>query len=152
MHWFAPAQKDTANDALEKRVWAAADQLRGNSGLKSSQYSQPVLELIFLRFAEVLFGVQRAAMEKQAVGGRRGSRVEDPTAYDLTRNELCYILDRGISKAWNFPAKLSASSKKKRPPNTANTAPAASPSKHGMNSWLNEPNFDKAKEILALLK
>ncbi len=81
MHWIAPAEKDTANDALEKRLWAAADQLRANSGLKASQYSQPVLGLIFLRFAEVRFGVQRAALEKQAVGGRRGSRVEEPTAY-----------------------------------------------------------------------
>jgi type I restriction enzyme M protein len=33
---------------LEKRLWAAADELRANSGLKSFQYSVPVLGLIFL--------------------------------------------------------------------------------------------------------
>src|SRR4051812_11115306 len=32
MHWLAPSEKDTANDALEKRLWAAADQFRINSG------------------------------------------------------------------------------------------------------------------------
>ena len=47
MHWIAPSEKDTANEALEKRLWNAADQLRANSGLTSAQYSQPVLGLIF---------------------------------------------------------------------------------------------------------
>jgi type I restriction enzyme M protein len=37
--------------------------------------------LIFLRFAEVRFAKHRAELEKQAAGGRRGSRVEDPNAY-----------------------------------------------------------------------
>jgi type I restriction enzyme M protein len=81
MLWIAPAEKDTGTETLEKRLWDAADQLRANSGLTSAQYSQPVLGLIFLRFAEVRFLVQRAAMEKHAAGGRRGSRVNDPAAY-----------------------------------------------------------------------
>src|SRR5215467_4903885 len=33
---------------IEKRLWDSADQLRANSGLKSSEYSMPVLGLIFL--------------------------------------------------------------------------------------------------------
>ncbi len=37
---------------LEKRLWDAADELRVNSKLKSSEYSVPVLGLIFLRFAD----------------------------------------------------------------------------------------------------
>ena len=36
---------------LEKRLWDAADELRANSKLKSSEYSIPVLGLIFLRYA-----------------------------------------------------------------------------------------------------
>jgi type I restriction enzyme M protein len=51
MHWIAPSEKDIATDTLEKRLWAAADQLRANSGLKAQEYSAPVLGLIFLRFA-----------------------------------------------------------------------------------------------------
>ena len=81
MQWIAPSEQDTDAQALENRLWAAADQLRANSGLTSAQYSQPVLGLIFLRFAEVRFLARLAALEKQATGGRRGSRVDDPTAY-----------------------------------------------------------------------
>jgi hypothetical protein len=49
MIWIAPSEKDTDNAALEKRLWAAADQFRANSGLKSQEYSAPVLGLIFPR-------------------------------------------------------------------------------------------------------
>ena len=41
--------------ALEDRLWKAADQLRANSSLAASQYSIPVLGLIFLRYADVRF-------------------------------------------------------------------------------------------------
>ena len=81
MQWIAPSENDTGTETLENRLWAAADELRANSGLTSAQYSQPVLGLIFLRFAEVRFFAQRAVLEKQAAVGRRGSRVDDPTAY-----------------------------------------------------------------------
>jgi type I restriction enzyme M protein len=37
---------------IEKKLWASADELRANSHLKSSEYSVPVLGLIFLRFAD----------------------------------------------------------------------------------------------------
>ena len=40
---------------LEKRLWEAADDLRANSKLKSSEYSMPVLGLIFLRYADHKF-------------------------------------------------------------------------------------------------
>ena len=111
MHWIAPSEKDTDNAALEKRLWDAADQFRANSGLKSQEYSAPVLGLIFLRFAEVRFAAKRAQLESpsplggerpgvrgdsghprpsdgRGAGGegtprvsRRGSRVDEPAAY-----------------------------------------------------------------------
>ena len=40
---------------IEARLWAAADELRANSKLKSSEYSVPVLGLIFLRYADYKF-------------------------------------------------------------------------------------------------
>src|ERR1700720_716971 len=80
MQWIAPSEKDTANGTLEKRLWDAADQFRANSDLKAEQYSQPVLGLIFLRFAEVRFSAERAKFEK-ASSSRRGSRMDDPAAY-----------------------------------------------------------------------
>ena len=78
MLWIAPSEKDTDNAALEKRLWDAADQFRANSGLKSQEYSAPVLGLIFLRFAEVRFDAQRAKLEQASASARRGSRVDDP--------------------------------------------------------------------------
>lgn len=81
MQWIAPSEKDAATDALEKRLWDAADQLRANSGLNAAQYSTPVLGLIFLRFADVRFAKIRAGLEKMASSSRRGSRVDEPAAY-----------------------------------------------------------------------
>ena len=82
MRWVAPSEKDTANETLEKRLWAAADQFRANSGLKAGQYSTPVLGLIFLRFAEARFAKRRAELEKTGASSRRGnSRIDDPKAY-----------------------------------------------------------------------
>lgn len=40
---------------LEDNLWSAADKLRAESGLKPSQYSTPVLGLIFLRFASIRY-------------------------------------------------------------------------------------------------
>jgi len=79
--WIAPAEKDTVAASLEKRLWDAADQFRANSGLKAQEYSGPILGLIFLRFAEVRFAVQRAKLDKAGASSRRGSRVDEPAAY-----------------------------------------------------------------------
>lgn len=80
MRWIAPTAKDEGTVTLEKRLWDAADGLRANSGLKGTQYSEPVLGLIFLRFADAKFAARHAELEKSA-SGRRGSRVDDATAY-----------------------------------------------------------------------
>lgn len=38
-------------EAVEKRLWTAADQLRANSDFASNEYFMPVMGLIFLRHA-----------------------------------------------------------------------------------------------------
>lgn len=81
MRWIAPPEKDAGTTTLEQRLWEAADQLRANSGLTSQQYSQPVLGLIFLRFAEARFLALRKQLESPVKGSRRGSRLDDPKAY-----------------------------------------------------------------------
>ena len=54
--WMLPIEmaSDNSNE-FEKRLWDAADQLRANSKLMPSQYSGPVLGLIFLKFADHRF-------------------------------------------------------------------------------------------------
>ena len=113
MIWIAPSEKDTASATLEKRLWDAADQFRANSGLKAQEYSGPILGLIFLRFAEVRFLARRAKLEKADASSRRGSRLDDPTAYHAAgilylpvEARFDYLLNR--PEAQNIGAKVNA--------------------------------------------
>jgi type I restriction enzyme M protein len=81
MRWIAPSEKDAASVTLEKRLWDAADQFRANSGLKAQEYSGPILGLIFMRFAEARFAALRDKLQAAGSSSRRGSRVDDPAAY-----------------------------------------------------------------------
>jgi len=54
---------------VEARLWNAADELRANSKLKSSEYSVPVMGLVFLRYADYKF--QQAAKDLESAGGGR---------------------------------------------------------------------------------
>lgn len=49
---------------LEDDLWEAADQLRANSKLTASEYSMPVLGLIFLRHATTRFHALLPDVEK----------------------------------------------------------------------------------------
>ena len=69
----------STND-IEKRLWASADQLRANSNLMPSEYSGPVLGLLFLRYAEKRFAEAEARIGKVGTakaGGRREVTVDD---------------------------------------------------------------------------
>jgi type I restriction enzyme M protein len=55
---------------LERRLWSAADQLWANSPLRPSEYSTPVLGLIFLRFADSAFTKVEAELKGKATGRR----------------------------------------------------------------------------------
>ncbi|HHY11083.1 MAG TPA: N-6 DNA methylase [Firmicutes bacterium] len=59
------------NGYIESRLWSAADELRANSKLKSSEYSVPVLGLIFLRYADYKFTIAEAELESQSTGRRK---------------------------------------------------------------------------------
>jgi type I restriction enzyme M protein len=65
---------------LEKDLWDAADNLRANSDLKSSEYATPVLGLIFLKFADNNYRRHEAAIiaEYQKLKGtRREKKLSD---------------------------------------------------------------------------
>ena len=61
---------------LENDLWAAADRLRANSDLKASEYSTPVLGLIFLKFADNKYRQHEDAIlaEYQKLKGTRRER------------------------------------------------------------------------------
>ncbi len=61
---------------LENDLWTAADSLRANSDLKASEYSTPVLGLIFLKFADNKYSQHEAQInaEYNQTVGKRNSR------------------------------------------------------------------------------
>ncbi|MBC8228935.1 SAM-dependent DNA methyltransferase [bacterium] len=59
------------SNELEKRLWSAADELRANSRLKASEYSTPVLGLIFLRYADYKFTQAEKEISSATTGRRR---------------------------------------------------------------------------------
>ena len=52
-------------EKLEADLWSAADNLRANSKLTSSDYFMPVLGIIFLRHAENRFDVATRQIEEE---------------------------------------------------------------------------------------
>jgi len=56
---------------LEKRLWDVADEMRANSDLKPSEYSTPVLGLIFLKYADYCFSKQEKILSKKSTGRRK---------------------------------------------------------------------------------
>jgi type I restriction enzyme M protein len=55
---------------IDQRLWKAADKLRADAGLKPSDYSYPVLGLLFLRYAEARYAALEKTL-KPAPGARR---------------------------------------------------------------------------------
>ena len=65
---------------LERDLWAAADKLRANSDLKASEYSTPVLGLIFLKFADNKYRQHEMAIRQEydkLKGTRREKSLEE---------------------------------------------------------------------------
>jgi type I restriction enzyme M protein len=69
---------------LEKELWNAADNLRANSDLKSSEYAIPVLGLIFLKFADNNYRRHEAEImaEYQKLQGTRREKELSKIAID----------------------------------------------------------------------
>ena len=72
---------------IEKRLWEAADDLRANSKLKSSEYSMPVLGLIFLRYADHKFEQAEQELSGHSVARRRA--VDARSGRPTTRRAAC---------------------------------------------------------------
>ena len=69
---------------IQETLWAIADELRANSNLSSSEYSTPVLGLIFLKFADDRFDEARVELE--------GSVEEVVISRAIAEDRLCYYV------------------------------------------------------------
>lgn len=69
---------------LEDTLWKTADTLRANTGLKASQYSTPVLGLIFLKFADNKYSLveKEIIAEYNSLKGTRRERTLDEIALE----------------------------------------------------------------------
>jgi type I restriction enzyme M protein len=78
--------------ALENRLWEAADQLRANSKLTQTEYSMPVLGLIFLRYAYNRF----LLVEKEIIKNlpSRGGKVRKITKEDYKGKSALYLPEK----------------------------------------------------------
>jgi len=75
---------------LEEQLWAAAEQLRANSSLKLNEISEPILGLIFLKFADVRF--KKAGLEIETKHkGAKGARVRPISPDDFKSKGVLYI-------------------------------------------------------------
>src|SRR3989475_10331276 len=74
-------------EKLESDLWEAADTLRANSKLTSSDYFMPVLGVIFLRHAANRFEVATHQIEEDRAAGRMPRRTRLPADY-LRRRAL----------------------------------------------------------------
>jgi len=91
---------------LEARLWQAADKLRADSNLKATEYSTPVLGLIFLRFASIRYNKIKPEIdaELKALKGSRMQRTEAEIAvekcgfYLPKEAQYDYLLDLPESK------------------------------------------------------
>ena len=74
-------------EKLEADLWAAADNLRANSKLTSSDYFMPVLGVIFLRHATNRFEAATLQIQEDQAAGRMPKRKVVPEDY-LRRRAL----------------------------------------------------------------
>ena len=60
---------------LKDHLWHSADPLRAGAHLAPNKYGQPILALIFLRYADVLFKQHKAEIDKE-YETLKGTRME----------------------------------------------------------------------------
>jgi len=74
----SPASPPPKTDIYEiaDRLWETADELRANSHLKASEYSVPVLGLIFLKFADSRFSEVEAELARKKSARREVGKAD----------------------------------------------------------------------------
>ena len=73
-------------EAIEKRLWSAADTLRANSNYASNQYFMPVMGLVFLRHAYSRY----LAVKDEIIASlpTRGGKTPELTKKDFSKKQI----------------------------------------------------------------
>lgn len=76
-------------EAIEKRLWSAADNLRANSNYASNEYFLPVMGLVFLRHAYSRFLAIKAKIEPNLPS--RGGKTRALTKEDFSQQSAIFL-------------------------------------------------------------
>lgn len=76
-------------EAIEKRLWGAADTLRANSNYASNEYFMPVMGLIFLRHAYSRYLAVKDTIEASLP--TRGGKARDLTKEDFSQKSAIFL-------------------------------------------------------------
>ncbi|PWR71842.1 N-6 DNA methylase [Methanospirillum stamsii] len=76
-------------EAIEKRLWKSADNLRANSNFASNEYFLPVMGLIFLRHAYSRYLLLKDEIEKTLP--KRGGKTRALTKEDFSQKSAIYL-------------------------------------------------------------
>ena len=76
-------------EAIEKRLWSAADNLRANSNYASNEYFLPVMGLVFLRHAYSRYLAVKAKIEPNLPS--RGGKVRALTKEDFSKQSAIFL-------------------------------------------------------------
>src|SRR4030067_1779877 len=80
-------------EAIEKRLWTAADTLRANSNYASNEYFLPMMGLIFLRHAYSRYLAVRDGIE--AGLPTRGGKTRPLTKEDFSQKSSIFLQEKG---------------------------------------------------------
>lgn len=93
----------TSNQQLHERLWSAAEHMRANSSLKLNEISEPLLGLIFLKFADVRFQKTKVSIvaERSAV---YTTRIRPVSPDDYKAKGILFVPDNATySHLMNLP-------------------------------------------------
>ena len=76
-------------EAIEKRLWSAADTLRANSNFAANEFFMPVMGLIFLRHAYSRYLAVKDEVVKSLLS--RGGKTREPTKEDFSAKGAVFL-------------------------------------------------------------
>jgi type I restriction enzyme M protein len=98
------SQTDLGNiEKLEDSLWAAADNLRANSKLTSSEYCMPVLGVIFLRHATNRYNVVAKQIEADKAAGKLPKGMPITGSHFISRRALMLPEEARYDKLLKLP-------------------------------------------------
>ena len=84
-------------EAIEKRLWGAADTLRANSNYASNEYFLPVMGLVFLRHAYSRYLAVKDGIEANLP--TRGGKTRALTKEDFSRQSAIFLQPKVVLMA-----------------------------------------------------